>query len=280
MRPMRTARRRTGALALAVALAGSMGACAVGGDSAVRVSPTAVASAAPERGPAIDTEPDDAAGLSDLTPGTLIASGEFDGRGTTGRIEIRANGEDHGFEIALADVTPAPAAGMSLELNALPVTASDAELQQGFSYYRYDALATSPDQAFSTPGPGYGGFETSDPTYLRTAVIWAAPEGASIGLGSVVATAELAWSLPDLGPSPDLIDLGDATGARGEVGTSREGVPVNYRVAPGDTIDGIGTRFGLTMDQLAWLNPDRSPGRLVLAGITLNLSAESRGLRW
>jgi hypothetical protein len=274
-----TTRRRIGSLTFAAVTAVSMGACAVGADPSAAGAPSMTPYAS-EHVASIDGEAEWTAGLADLAPGTLIASGEFGGRGTTGRIEITANGTDRGFDITLADLSPAPAAGASLELNTLPITASDEELQQGFSYYRYDALEPSSEQTFATPGQGYGGFETNDPSYLRTAVIWAAPDGAPIGLGSVVATAELTWVLPDLGPSLDVVDHGAAAGARGEVGISRDGAPLSYRVAPGDTADGIGGRFGLTTDELAWLNPDRLPGRLVLAGITVNLSPDSRGLRW
>ena len=54
---------------------------------------------------------------------------------------------------------------------------------------------------------------------------------------------------------------------------------MSYRVAWGDTPKGITERFGITLRDLEWLNPDRLSGRLVLADITLNLSRESRGLR-
>lgn len=223
--------------------------------------------------------PDPLPRLSDLTVGTVIATGEFGGRGTTGRIEIRANGADHGFDVALIDISPAPAAGTSLELNALRSTASDEELQQGYSYYRYDPLAHASAQTFSTPGAGYGGFESNDPTYMRTAVIWAAVPGTPIGLGSVVATAPLKWDLPDMNPTLRVVDAGAANGANGQVGLAGDGTPITYQVARGDTSAGITERFGITTDGLEWLNPDRLPSRLILADITLNLARDQRGLR-
>ncbi|MFE5671580.1 LysM peptidoglycan-binding domain-containing protein [Agromyces sp. NPDC056523] len=217
--------------------------------------------------------------LSDVTAGTVIASGAFLGRGTDGRIEITANGADHGFDVALIGVSPAPPNGTSLELNALPATATDEELQQGFSYYTDNPLQQVADQTLAMPSSGYGGFETNDPSYMRTAVIWAASPGAPVGLGSVVATAALTWDLPDMNPGLAVVDRGPDDGARGAVTLAPDGTPSTYRVAWGDTPDGITERFGITLDDLEWLNPDRLTTRLVLADLTLNLARGSRGLR-
>jgi len=216
--------------------------------------------------------------LADLPPGTLVAAGDFAGRGTTGRIEIRSNGDDHGFDVTLIGMSPLPAAGTSLELNALPVTASDTDLRQGFSFYTYGALQQLTDQTLRMPGEGYGGFETNDPSYMRSAVIWAPHPGAPVGLGTVVATAPLTWQLPDLNPGLAVVDHGSADGARGEVTIGSDGTPSTYRVAWGDTAGGISDRFGLNVDDLAWLNPDRMATRIVLADLTINLSRENRGL--
>ncbi len=218
--------------------------------------------------------------LSDLAPGTVIATGEFDDRGVTGQIRVTANGDDHGFDVTLTGIHPVPATGTSLEFNALPSTASEADLQEGFSYYTYIPLAQAPDQTVSIPNAGYGGFETNDPRYMRTAIIWAAPPEAPIGLGSIVATAALTWNLPNMEPGPEAADHGPADGARGKVVLAEDGTPMSYRIAWGDTADGIAARFGITPKDLIWLNPDRAGGRLILADITINLSRESRGLRW
>ncbi|TFB97679.1 MULTISPECIES: LysM domain-containing protein [unclassified Cryobacterium] len=218
--------------------------------------------------------------LSDLTPGTLIATGEFSGAGTKGKIQIKANGADHGFDVTLTGLQPVPLAGTSLELNSLPSTASEWDLQHGFSYYRYDALSQESDQTFSTPSVDYGGFETNDPRFMRTAVIWAAPSGAPIGLGSVIATAALNWDLPNMTAGPTVTDHGSAEGARGQVSLGADGTPVSYLIAPNDTENAIAARFGITAEDLEWLNPDRFGDRLNLANITINLSEGSRGLRW
>lgn len=217
--------------------------------------------------------------LSDLPIGTLIASGKFDDRGTTGRIEIRASGGDRGFEISLVDMSPVPAVGTSLELNSLPANAGEWDLGEAFSYYRYDPLEQTAEQTFTTPSAGYGGFETNDPTYMRSAVIWGPISGANIGLGSVVATAPLTWDLPNMNPGLLVVDNGYADGAHGSVSAAADGSPASYRIAAGDTPDGITSRFGITENELEWLNPDRDPNNLYDADAIINLSRENRGIR-
>lgn len=278
----KSTRRWVRSIGVATVLAMITAGCAIAGAHSVAADPPSTPSSAVQVAGAepVDTSvPKRMPGLSDLASGTLIATGEFGGRGTTGRIEIRTNGTDQGFDVALTGISPVPPGAASLELNALPPTASDSELQQGFSYYRYDPLQQVPEQSFSTPSAGYGGFESNDPTFMRTAVIWAAPPGWPIGLGSVVATAPLTWDLPDMNPGLEVVDHGAAEGAYGQVGLAADGAPMSYRVAWGDTPKGITERFGITLRDLEWLNPDRLSGRLVLADITLNLSRESRGLR-
>ncbi|GGI48289.1 hypothetical protein GCM10010932_29770 [Agromyces flavus] len=264
-------------MGIAVVLLTSLVGCSATGP---RTAPVDAVVGTSEARPEIASEPTETRPrLSDLAPGTIVATGDFDSRGVTGRIEIKANGTDEGFDVALIGISPLPPVGTSLELNALPATATDAELQQGFSFYTYDALRGSADQTFSMPGAGYGGFETNDPSYMRTAVIWAAPPGAPIGLGSVVATAQLTWDLPDMNQGLELVDRGTADGARGAVTVGSDGTPSTYRVARGDTPEGITERFGITMEDLEWLNPDRLTTRLVLADLTINLSRDARGLR-
>jgi len=274
-----TRRRSVGSVGLATLLAATLAGCYASAAPPVpwdgaRATASAVPLAAVEADPS-EVVPQ----LSDLASGTVIATGSFNDRGVTGQINITANGADNGFDVTLTGMQPVPPAGSSLEFNALPAAASDGELQDGFSYYRYDLISQVPDQTFSTPSAGYGGFETNDPRFMRTAVIWVAPQGAPVGLGSVVATAALTWDLPHMGPGPEVDDHGAAEGAHGQAARADDGTPISYRIAAGDTAYGIAARFGITTGDLQWLNPDRFGGRLILADITLNLSRDSRGLR-
>ena len=277
-----TSRRLAGTIGIATLLAAILTGCAV---AAVRPSPSVAASATARAASSTSTGMPTAAPvprLSDLAPGTLIATGEFRSPVAAGKIQIKANGLDHGFDVILTGLRPVPVAGTTIEFNALPSTASDTQLQDGFSFYRYEPLSQVSDQNFRTPGPGYGGFETDDPSYMRTAVIWAAPSGFSVGRGSVFATAALTWDVPTMKAVPKVADHGSADGARGQAGLAGDGTPVSYRIASNDTVGRISARFGVTADDLQWLNPDRLglPGGLILADSTINLSGNARGLRW
>ncbi|MDP9737365.1 LysM peptidoglycan-binding domain-containing protein [Curtobacterium sp. 260] len=101
----------------------------------------------------------------------------------------------------------------------------------------------------------------------------------------VLAIGKLSWSIPN--PDPDLnVTLGKARpGAYGyafdaddETLRGTDGVPVSYRVNEGDDQSTIAKRFGITVDQLRWLNPTmqtRGNG-WVLAGSWINLDPASR----
>ncbi|MFD5863580.1 hypothetical protein ACFWGP_01380 [Agromyces sp. NPDC127015] len=276
-----TVRRALRSAATAAALAFMLTGCipAAGDARPVTSAPPTDSAAAfgdAEHEPDAEAAPQSIAGLA---PGTVLATGEFHDRGTSGAIELRANGTPSGFEVVLTGISPAPTAGMTLELNSEPSTATREVLKEGFSYYRYDPLATTADQAFRVPTPGTGGFVTNDPSYLRTAVLWAPAAGAERGFDEVVATAPLTWNLPDLNPGLRVVDHGAAEGATGEAVLDDDGTPLRYRIAAGDTSIGVTARFGVTVDDLRWLNPDRAGSKLLLADRWLNLSREDRGLR-
>lgn len=280
MRQMRSP-RLVGSIGIATLLAAILTGCVV---AAVHPSPSVAASATARAAPSTSAGTPTAAPvprLSDLAPGTLIATGEFRSPGAAGKIQIKANGFD-GFDVILTGLRPVPIAGTTIEFNALPSTASDRQLQYGFSYYRSEPLSQVPDQNFSIPGQAEGGFKADNPSYMRTAVIWAAPPGSPTGHGSVFATAALTWDLPTMKTVPKVADHGSAEGARGQVGLAGDGTPVSYRIVGNDTVGEISARFGITADDLQWLNPDRLglAGGSILADSTINLSGDSRGLRW
>jgi len=246
--------------------------CAAGPDP--DPSPTPRNAATSETASPVVPPPPSLPSLSDLPVGTVIATGTFDSRDVTGRIEIRSTERHNGMQITLSEVSPAPPEESTLELNSLPSSASDVEFAQAFSYFVYDVLQATSEQTLTTPGEGYGGFRTNDPGYLRTAVIYGTG-----GFGDVFATAALTWNLPNMNPSLQVTDAGKTEHARGAVTVAEDGTPLAYRVAAGDTLLAITARFGITGPQLGWLNPDRSASRLILADLTLNLSRENRGLR-
>ena len=91
----------------------------------------------------------------------------------------------------------------------------------------------------------------------------------------VVSTAPIEWTMTPLYPDLTVSDLGERPGANGIVTSEKDG-PVSYSVAEDDRLDEIAARFGLTVDQLVWLNPRRPDPTAVYNNETLNLSPSRR----
>lgn len=121
----------------------------------------------------------------------------------------------------------------------------------------------------------------SDPSWLRDVVLTPAPSGgddsARPWVGSVLALGALSWTIPD--PYPDLhVTVGkDRPGAYGIV-FDHDGVPGSYRVAHGDEQVTVAERFGITVDELRWLNPTMQvrSGGWIYENTDLNLDPTTR----
>ena len=94
--------------------------------------------------------------------------------------------------------------------------------------------------------------------------------------GTVIAAAPIAWTIPDFYPGLTLKDSGPKPYARGTV-TWYAGQPASYTVWGNDNSQAVATRFGITQDQLFYLNPQLRRGDTELLRDTrLNLSVAYR----
>jgi hypothetical protein len=219
--------------------------------------------------------------LNMLADGTVIATGSFTGAGSagsgsnvSGTVEITKDWAQLTVRLRDLDLGPSigPVEGATLELNALDADASAAEFRLAISQFGKGNVVAARLQEF--PIAYFGGPITTDPSWMRTALIWQPAEGRA--LGRLVATAALEWSLPDLRPDLAVADSGRAAQARGSVVYDSAGDPSAYLVAPGDTLDGVAARFSVDLDDLAWLNPMHDYTD-IKAGESLNLSRYERG---
>ena len=95
-------------------------------------------------------------------------------------------------------------------------------------------------------------------------------------LATVVARADIDWTFEPLRSSLSPVDSGVTGGARGVV-DSIDGRPAAYTVEPNDLIDEVAARFGITVDDLYYLNDSRSPNSHTLrVGERLNLLLADR----
>ncbi|PXA72762.1 LysM peptidoglycan-binding domain-containing protein [Cryobacterium arcticum] len=235
---------------------------------------------------AIDVTSDLPAGgwpdLSTFPDGTVIANGSFTGSGETsadpvsGTIEIAKEMGRLTVTVRDLDLGPSigPVDGAILELNARTDDSTPGEFRVAYGQLgagQADVVAAA-SQVFEIE---YGSeLVTSDPSWMRTAVIWQQADG--LPYGRVLATASLTWALPDMRPDLTVLDTGTAPHARGEVIYDSAGDPSGYVVASGDLLDDIAVRFRVEVWDLAWLNPMRGYAS-AQTGETLNLSRYERG---
>jgi len=114
----------------------------------------------------------------------------------------------------------------------------------------------------------------SDLSYMKALAIWPQDMGC---VADKVSAGTISWHLPGGIRSLADTDLGTRAGARGEV-TVGAGRPARYKVVAGDEVTAVAARFGLTVNELLYLNPlrDRGSSPQLYAGETLNLNPLDR----
>lgn len=117
---------------------------------------------------------------------------------------------------------------------------------------------------------------TGDPSYWRQLLIVDYRSGVvpSCGL-PLVAAAELGWTSPATRPWLAVVDAGPKAAARGPVLLDGDR-PVIYRVVAGDTWNAIADRFGMSADDLEFLNPLERRPMIARVSEILNLDPAGR----
>lgn len=235
--------------------------------------------------PGVDVALGGATDLYDLADGTVLATGSFTG-GTDAAAADEVSGTvtiamaQNQLTVTLRDLAVGVSIrsdqGVNLELNALAADATADQFRLAHSQLGSGAgaveAAAARQQEFSI---GYNsGDTTTDPSWMRTAVIWQQLAGRPYG--QVLATAPLTWTLPDLRPDLAARDTGTVEHATGTVIYDSAGDASGYLVAGGDILDSIAARFGVDRPDLDWLNPMRGYADAT-TGETLNLSRYERG---
>ena len=185
-------------------------------------------------------------------------------------------GYDDGFYAELVDY--------SASKGQFSLAFTDDRLAPGDCVYEkyqiaFDLTSDWPDGRM--PLDGFAG----DPSYFDSAVVYHYPldppvEGECWEKGA--GYADLEWNIPDLRPGLEAKDVGPMQGALGGFTLTDDGEPLTYITESGDVLSIIATRFGLTIDDIAYLNPNRLlvyDANTAYTGEILNLSKEHRGDR-
>ncbi|MFF1632557.1 LysM peptidoglycan-binding domain-containing protein [Leifsonia sp. NPDC058248] len=136
----------------------------------------------------------------------------------------------------------------------------------------------------STAPASSASLDLGQPSYLSTLVTYssvASADGVPVELGpnKVLAVDTVHWSVPVRQSNVHPVDSGARQFAAGSV-TSRTagGAPRGYLVAQGDTTTIVAQRFGISVEDLIWLNPDL-PGdggnQYLYTSTKLNLDPDS-----
>jgi len=230
-----------------------------------------------------DARETDADFVSDSTPaplhldaGTVVATGELvsvDGL-TTGDVSIVAAPAGE-FRLEIDEFVSPPGTDLIANLTAEPFTEA-AYCDGGFMAFVLEHFTSTPSV---TSAIHFGEITLGNPDFLDTLVVTLNDANAPLTgcFGSVVATAQLAWTMPDLRPDLTVVDNGATGGAMGPVAQNSDG-PATYEVVDGDVLDEITARFGITVLDLFYLNPARDKGqqRLAFVGELFNLDKARR----
>jgi len=210
--------------------------------------------------------------------GTVVATGaltSLDGL-TTGAVSVVAASVGR-FDVKIDGFTSPYSGEAVLNFSALPFD-EERYCDNGFVIYQVGVVRLAPsvlaDMSFD------GTLSRGNPDFIDTMLLTSNdPAAERTGcFYPVIATAALDWSMPDLRPDIVVSDGGSAGGAGGTA-TLAGGVPTAYTVAPGDVLDEIAKRFGITVTELFYLNPGRAPtpqDPMAYTGEVLNLDKSAR----
>lgn len=112
----------------------------------------------------------------------------------------------------------------------------------------------------TTPTSASGSFgAVSQPSYLSTLVVYSTSTSSDVPVelatGKVLAVAPVAWSVPARQTNIAPVDSGATAFATGTLeATTASGAPKRYTVAPGDLVDVVAQRFGVSVSALLYLN--------------------------
>ncbi|QAY74612.1 LysM domain-containing protein [Agromyces protaetiae] len=206
----------------------------------------------------------------DLPPGVL-ATGEFEG-GAHGSVELLNRG-DGMLTVEVEDFAidfPHYSGITALPYASFPDPGCDSrQIAWGLGYERADVVPEVYEGI--VPLNAFRG----DPSLIRELIIrdFDSPDGLDECTAAPAAKAVLTWSYQPLRSGLRAVDSGVTGGARGDT-VIEDAEVVRYVVAPDDLLVEVAARFGMTADDVRYLNPELGP--TLRAGETISMNAAQR----
>lgn len=224
------------------------------------------------------TPPPPAPILTPVPLGTVVAEGDVASPKGSIHFHYRmvSNG-DSTYSAEYSTFTSTVPVPISVTLIDVPPRVGDGLTYHGIGDHPLGGPTTSP----AAPSSASLGIKPSFLTTLVTYSSAASADGVPVELGpnKVLAVTTLHWSIPVRQTNVHPIDGGTRPNAAGAVtGTTSSGGPAGYLVAPGDTTARVAERFGISVQDLLWLNQGPSlfdTNQNLYQGTTLNLDPES-----
>lgn len=302
-----TWRRRFAAIGLMIALTGMLAGCFPVATSAAakhatrthspRAMPRAsgTATAAP-RSPRPQPSPPDPAASHPATPepvsqplpsptltpipqGTVVAEGNVASPKGSIHFHYRmvANG-DNTYSAQYSGFTSTLPVPVSVTLIGIPPKVGDGLTYHGVADHRLGGPTTTPAASSASLGA------VGQPAYLGALVTYSSADPSDavpieIGPDKVLAVNTVRWSIPVRQTNVHPVDAGARAYATGRVtATTTSGAPKRYLVAAGDVTSVVARRFGISIEDLIWLNAGLQvfgDQQYLYASTTLNLDPDS-----
>ncbi|CAN5370280.1 hypothetical protein BH09ACT1_BH09ACT1_03610 [soil metagenome] len=218
--------------------------------------------------------------ISEIPAGTVVASGDV--ASPKGSIHfhytVTANG-DSTFSANYSSFTSTVPVPISVTLLEILPKVNDGLTYHGVGDHQLGGPTTAPASASSVALASAG-----PPSYLVALVTYSSATSAAglpveLGPNKVLAVNTVKWSIPARTTNVHPVDHGAIQFATGTVtATAAGGGPKRYLIAPGDLTETVAQRFGISVQDLIWLNAGLQvfgDQQYLYSGTTLNLDPNS-----
>jgi LysM repeat protein len=218
--------------------------------------------------------------LTPIAAGTVVASGDV--ASPKGSIHFHyavvANG-DNTYSAQYSGFTSTVPVPISVTLLEVAPHVGD-----GLTYHGVGDLQLGGPTTGAAPASSIAVNSVGPPSYLGTLVTYSSATSSAgipveLGPNKVLAVSTVQWAIPVRQSNVHPIDGGARTYASGSVtATTASGAPKRYIIAPNDLTAVVAQRFGISVEDLIWLNAHLEvfgDQQYLYAGTTLNLDPNS-----